>query len=229
MSRAHTQYRDLAGRGAGKGGIMLALCAPALCALAACSPAPDKASDKTGPAVADSTQNATSDGQGAAATASASSATGTVSAVTARGEALKGNVSGLTGAVSDLSVRVTETATIVDLPADVLFEFDKFALAPSADAPMQKLLTYVQAGGSGKIIVTGYTDAKGEDDYNRTLSQKRAQAVADWLTCKGVDAAHLDIVGKGEADPVAPNAKSDGSDDPDGRAKNRRVSVTIPK
>ncbi len=208
---------------------MLALCAPALCALAACSPAPDKASDEAGSAIADSAQNAASDGQGSAATASASSATGTVSAVTARGEALKGNVSGLTGAVSDLSVRVTETATIVDLPADVLFEFDKFALAPSADAPMQKLLTYVQAGGSGKIIVTGYTDAKGEDDYNRTLSQKRAQAVADWLTGKGVDASRLDIVGKGEADPVAPNAKSDGSDDPDGRAKNRRVSVTIPK
>ncbi len=208
---------------------MFALCAPALWALAACSPAPDEASDKTGSAVADSTQNAASDGQGSAATASASSATGTVSAVTARGEALKGNVSNLTGAVTELSVRVTETATIVDLPADVLFEFDKFALAPSADAPMQKLLTYVQAGGSGKIIVTGYTDAKGEDDYNRILSQKRAQAVADWLTGKGVDAARLDIVGKGEADPVAPNSKSDGSDDPDGRAKNRRVSVTIPK
>lgn len=229
MSRAHTQHRDLAERGAGKGGVIFALCAPALCALAACSPAPDKTPDEAGSAVADSAQNAAPDGQGAAATASASSATGAVSAVTGRGEALKGNVSSLTGKVSDLSVRVTETATIVDLPADVLFEFDKFALAPSADAPMQKLLTYVQAGGTGKIIVTGYTDAKGGDDYNRTLSQKRAQAVADWLTGKGVDAARLDIVGKGEADPIAPNSKSDGSDDPDGRAKNRRVSVTIPK
>lgn len=208
---------------------MLAFCVPALCALAACSPARDKTPDEAGSADADSAQNAPSDGEGAAAPASTSSANGTVSAVTARGEALKGKVSDLTGKISDLSVRVTETATIVDLPADVLFEFDKFALAPSADAPMQKLLTYVQAGGSGKIVVTGYTDAKGEDDYNRTLSQKRAQAVADWLTGKGVEASRLDIIGKGEADPVAPNAKADGSDDPDGRAKNRRVSVAIPR
>lgn len=196
----------------------------ALCALAACSPAPDKANAGD----ADTAQNATPVEQGAVAS-SPSSATGSVSAVTGRSETLKGNVSGLTGKVSDLSVRVTDTATIVDLPADVLFEFDKFALAPSAEGPMQKLLTYVQAGATGKIVISGYTDAKGEDAYNLTLSQKRAQAVADWLKGKGVDAARLEVVGKGEADPVAPNAKSDGSDDPDGRAKNRRVSVAIPR
>lgn len=150
-------------------------------------------------------------------------------ALTSQGESIKGAVSGLTGEITDLSVRVTDVATIVDLAADVLFEFDKFTLAPGADTTLDKLLTYVQAGATGKIVISGYTDAKGEDAYNLTLSQKRAQAVADWLKGKGVDAARLDVVGKGEADPVAPNAKSDGSDDPDGRAKNRRVSVAIPR
>lgn len=192
------------------------------CALAACSPASPTDDGATGASDQKNSANKVVVPPAAAPTSSASSVAGS-------GGALTGNVSGLTGAISDLSVRVTDTATIVDLPADVLFEFDKFALAPSADEPLGKLLTYVQAGGAGKIVVSGYTDAKGEDSYNLTLSQKRAQAVADWLKAKGVDAAHLDVVGKGEADPIAPNEKTDGSDDPDGRAKNRRVSVTIPK
>lgn len=145
------------------------------------------------------------------------------------GEAMSSNVSGLSGDVSDLSVRVTETATIVDLPADILFAFDQSTLSPAAQAPMQKLLGYVQAGASGTVTVTGYTDAKGEDAYNLALSQKRAEAVANWLKAQGVAAARFTVVGKGEADPIAPNAKVDGSDDPDGRAKNRRVSVTIPR
>lgn len=150
-------------------------------------------------------------------------------ALAGRGEAITGEVTGLTGDISDLTVRVTDFATIVDLAADVLFDFDKFTLTPAADEPMNKLLTYVQAGGSGKIVISGYTDAKGEDAYNLTLSQKRAQAVGDWLKGHGIEASRIQVVGKGEADPVAPNAKADGSDDPEGRAKNRRVSVEIPK
>lgn len=150
-------------------------------------------------------------------------------ALAGKSDAIRGEVTGLTGDISDLTVRVTEFATVVDLASDVLFEFDKFTLTPSADEPMNKLLTYVQAGGTGKIVVSGYTDAKGEDAYNLTLSQKRAQAVADWLKAHGVEASRFDVVGRGEADPVAPNAKADGSDEPEGRAKNRRVSVAIPK
>lgn len=146
-----------------------------------------------------------------------------------KGESLNANISGLTGDISDLSVRVTEQATIVDIPSDVLFEFDKANLSPAAQGPLGKLLPYVQAGGKGVIVVTGYTDAKGEDAYNLTLSQRRAQAVADWLTDKGIAVAQLTVVGKGEADPIAPNSNADGSDNPNGRAKNRRVSVTIPR
>ena len=146
-----------------------------------------------------------------------------------RGEALSGNVSGLTGDVTDLVVRVTDQATIVDIPADVLFEFDKASLTPAAQGPLARLLPYVQAGGNGAIVVTGHTDAKGDDAYNLTLSRKRAQVVADWLAGQGITGSRLTVVGKGEAEPIAPNTRSDGSDDPAGRAKNRRVSVSIPR
>lgn len=73
----------------------------------------------------------------------------------------------------------------------------------------------------------GHTDAKGADDYNQTLSEKRARTVKDWLAAKGAVAASTPIQGWGERKPVAPNAKPDGSDDPQGRQKNRRVEVIL--
>lgn len=66
----------------------------------------------------------------------------------------------------------------------------------------------------GAMRLNGYTDAKGEDDYNLDLSKRRADALADWLVANGIAAARLQSIGHGEADPIAPNARSDGSDDP---------------
>lgn len=146
-----------------------------------------------------------------------------------RGEKMNASVSGLNANISDLNVRVTDHATIVELPSDVLFEFDKHTLTPAANAPLAKLLTYVQSGADGPIVIVGHSDAKGEEAYNLALSQKRAQTVADWLKGQGVDQPRILASGQGEANPIAPNEKADGSDDPDGRAKNRRVTVTIPR
>lgn len=151
------------------------------------------------------------------------------SASNQRGQAMTGNVSSLNADITDLVVRVTDQATIIDIPADVLFEFDKASLSQAAQAPLARLLSYVQAGGDGAIVVTGHTDAKGDDAYNLTLSRKRAQAVADWLASQGTTTSRLTVVGKGEAEPVATNTRPDGADDPAGRAKNRRVSVSIPR
>lgn len=76
------------------------------------------------------------------------------------------------------------------------------------------------------VQVAGYTDSIGSKAYNLTLSQGRANSVKDYLTSHGVDADRMDTKGYGEADPVAPN-RINGHDNPDGRAKNRRVELHV--
>lgn len=143
---------------------------------------------------------------------------------------LTGQVSALTSAVSGLNVRVTDTATIVDLPADALFAFDKADLTPDATAQLQKAAELIRAAPPGAIRVVGHTDSKGDDAYNQRLSEARARAVADWFEQQvGVRQRAFDVVGMGEGAPIAPNETADGKDDPAGRAKNRRVEVIIPK
>jgi outer membrane protein OmpA-like peptidoglycan-associated protein len=110
--------------------------------------------------------------------------------------------------------------------ADALFGFDQATLSPRAEATLAALGPQL-AGAEGKVTVEGHTDAKGSDEYNRTLSESRARAVRDWLAARGHLPAGAAIAGYGESKPIAPNARADGSDDPDGRQKNRRVEVVV--
>lgn len=111
--------------------------------------------------------------------------------------------------------------------ADALFEFDKATLNPDAEETLAALLPLLAKAGKHPATIEGHTDAKGSDAYNQTLSEKRAQAVKDWLMARGALAASTPIEGWGKRRPVAPNAKPDGSDDPAGRQKNRRVEVVL--
>ncbi|MEF8833540.1 MAG: OmpA family protein [Halofilum sp. (in: g-proteobacteria)] len=74
-------------------------------------------------------------------------------------------------------------------------------------------------GGVDRIEVIGYTDSQGSAEYNRDLSRRRAEAVADYLARQGVDRDLMTVSGRGEADPVATNATAEG------RARNRRVII----
>lgn len=112
------------------------------------------------------------------------------------------------------------------IAADALFEFDRDTLSPQAEATLAALGPQL-AKENGVVTVEGHTDAKGSDDYNRKLSERRARAVRDWLAAHGHLAAATAAIGYGESNPVAPNAAADGSDDPAGRAKNRRVEVVV--
>ncbi len=143
---------------------------------------------------------------------------------------LQAEVGPLSGTVTGFSVRVTDMATIVALDADVLFDFDEATLRPEATEQLGKTAGLIRQGGAGTIGIDGFTDAKGSDAYNLDLSRRRAETVAEWMRQQaGVRQRNFTVTGKGEADPVAPNAKPDGSDDPAGRAKNRRVEIVIPK
>jgi outer membrane protein OmpA-like peptidoglycan-associated protein len=111
--------------------------------------------------------------------------------------------------------------------ADALFEFDQATLTPDAEETLAALVPLLAKAGKHPASVEGHTDAKGSDSYNQTLSEKRAHAVKDWLVTHSAAPAATAAKGWGEQRPVAPNTRPDGSDDPAGRQKNRRVEVVL--
>jgi outer membrane protein OmpA-like peptidoglycan-associated protein len=72
-----------------------------------------------------------------------------------------------------------------------------------------------------RIIIEGHTDDRGEDDYNLALSQRRVDAIKDYLSSKGADLSRVEFVAKGETEPIADNTTSEG------RQANRRIEFTI--
>ncbi len=143
---------------------------------------------------------------------------------------LTGEVSGLSGEITSFRVERTATQTIVEIASDVLFAFDSATLSPTAPAQLSRAADLIRQGGPGPIAVRGYTDFVGDDAYNFGLSERRALEVAGWLITSGrIERTRLRPSGLGEADPVAPNAGSDGQDNPEGRALNRRVVIVIPR
>lgn len=103
--------------------------------------------------------------------------------------------------------------------ADATFDFDKATLKPAGKANLDKFAAGLAGAKVSSITIVGHTDSVGSDAYNQKLSERRAQAVADYLASKGV-AAQMQVSGKGEAQPVADNKTKAG------RAANRRVEVT---
>lgn len=129
---------------------------------------------------------------------------------------------------SELNARETERGTVVTLPGDVLFDFDKWDVRRDARPALAKLAELIRLTPGAPVAVEGHTDAKGADAYNLELSRKRARSVADWLARQhGIERARLREEGRGEAAPVAPNERADGRDDPAGRQRNRRVEVIL--
>jgi len=116
------------------------------------------------------------------------------------------------------------------VPTDALFAFREHKVRPEAEPALEEAARYIKEffGPSHRVYITGYTDSKGDKVFNKTLSERRAQAVARWLIeGKHVDASRVITIGEGESKPVAPNRRANGSDNPDGRAKNRRVEILI--
>jgi len=133
------------------------------------------------------------------------------------------------GRVQDLTVKESDTEVRIDLAADVLFDFDKADLLPKAEEVLQKAAALIKerARSGVAIRIEGHTDAKGSDSYNQKLSERRAQSVKRWLETHGLGAMQFSTQGFAARQPVAPNTNPDGSDDPEGRARNRRVSIVI--
>jgi outer membrane protein OmpA-like peptidoglycan-associated protein len=133
-------------------------------------------------------------------------------------------------AIKDIGAKETEAEIQIELSGDVLFDFDKWDIRSDADATLKKVGDIINAYKSPQVIIAGHTDSKGSEAYNQRLSEKRAESVKKWLSENaGISADTMKTIGYGETRPMAPNANSDGSDNPEGRQKNRRVEIIIKK
>jgi OOP family OmpA-OmpF porin len=131
----------------------------------------------------------------------------------------------------DNSQRIEETATTetVVLNADVLFDLDQATLTTAALARLETFATEIAAEAVGPVTIVGHTDSLGTDEHNQGLSEARAESVRADLAGRLGPGFTLQASGKGETEPVAPNQNDDGTDNPDGRARNRRVEISYQK
>lgn len=118
-----------------------------------------------------------------------------------------------------------EQPAALDLPS-AYFDFDQATLTADGQAALDEAAQSLRANPGLRAQVSGHTDSKGSEAYNQALSERRAQAAHDYLRAQGVPADQLlPPVGHGESRPAAPNTHDDGSDNPEGRALNRRADV----
>lgn len=122
------------------------------------------------------------------------------------------------GAVVDLDG--CEVEAVIEL-GGVHFDFDKATLKPEAITVLNEAAALLSKHEKVVVEVAGHTDSKGSEQYNQGLSERRAQAVKDYLNSKGVKASRLSARGYGESQPVASN------DTDAGRAENRRVELIV--
>ena len=117
----------------------------------------------------------------------------------------------------------------ITLDSKVLFDFDKAVLKPEGktaiDSQVVGKLSQVQK--LEVVLVTGYTDRLGSDAYNQKLSERRADAVRDYLVSKGVDKAKIETIGMGEKQPVVQCDQKNRTELIACLQPNRRVTVEV--
>ncbi|MDB2507633.1 OmpA family protein [Planktomarina temperata] len=139
------------------------------------------------------------------------------------GQTLDEQAADLRRDLNNNQVNVTNTGSelIVTMPQDILFALDSAAVRSDLRRDLGVVAGNLQAYPNSTISIEGHTDNTGTANYNRILSQRRANAVADILVNNGVPPARLYAVGRGQNEPVVSNLSATG------RAQNRRVEIVI--
>lgn len=104
--------------------------------------------------------------------------------------------------------------------AGVHFEYNKADITPRGQGILDEAVRILQQNTHVGINIVGHTDDRGSEQYNQGLSERRANAVRDYLRARGISGSRMTTSGQGESNPVASN------DTADGRARNRRVDIT---
>lgn len=174
---------------------------------------------------------------GTATGAAAGAIVGRAAGNTALGAIIGATVGGVTGAVigkqmdkqaeelknevPDANVERVGEGIVVELSDKVLFEFGKSDLTAASKQSLDKIIVVFNKYPDTNVEIQGHTDSKGSNDYNMTLSVKRATTVVDYLKAKGITAERLTVKGFGEEVPKYDNETDEG------RAQNRRVEFLI--
>lgn len=140
----------------------------------------------------------------------------------ARKEAEKKLLAAMKSLEEIAKVKEESRGMVITLSGAVLFASGKSDLLPIAMEKLDKVAEVLQEQDPNKkFVVEGHTDSVGSEENNRRLSQDRADTVRNYLVSRGVPAAQISAIGKGESTPVATNTT------PDGRANNRRVEIVV--
>ena len=110
---------------------------------------------------------------------------------------------------------------VLDMPSEVAFGVDSTNIDAGFRNTLDQVASTLTQYEKTYVDVMGHTDSTGSDAYNQTLSERRASAVADYLSIRGVQSARLATRGYGESQPKASNL------DPAGRSANRRVEIRL--
>ena len=103
----------------------------------------------------------------------------------------------------------------------MLFEFDSSTLQPNAKTNIYKLADILNKYPDSNILIAGHTDSDGTQQYNQSLSERRAKAVSDYTMMQGIASSRLSTIGLGETEPIATNSTVEG------KQLNRRVEIAI--
>ena len=116
-------------------------------------------------------------------------------------------------------VSSSSSAAMATISGDVAFDVGSANIKPGFAANLDALASQMLAREGSRFSIVGHTDNSGAEDYNQQLSERRAEAVADYLVGQGISAGALSILGLGESRPIADNATAEG------QARNRRVEI----
>jgi outer membrane protein OmpA-like peptidoglycan-associated protein len=122
---------------------------------------------------------------------------------------------------TDVQVTREGDNLVLNIPSGITFAYDSADVQPQFQRTLDQVASTLSQYNQTYIDVYGHTDSTGSDSYNQTLSDRRATAVADYLSSRGVQTARIGTRGYGETQPIASN------DTDAGRAANRRVEVKI--
>jgi len=122
---------------------------------------------------------------------------------------------------NNVDIRNTGEELILTLPQDLLFAVDSANLRPDLQQDLRVIATNLVNYPRSDVIVVGHTDNTGAAAYNQSLSERRAQSVAQVLRSQGVASNRIQTIGRGLTQPIATNAT------PEGRRQNRRVEISI--